>query len=96
MHWHVIPDGTLRPLGDWVDVIPRPTGETHPSGLIIPDTALDERRSSVGEVQAVGPDVRDVRPGDVLVFPRWAGTEVQVGERLHILFPARNQLAVLA
>ena len=91
----LIDECTLRPTSDWVLVEPEETSGVRPSGLIIPDTALDERRSSVGEVLAVGPQVRDVHPGDRLVFPRWAGTEVINGGRLQILMPAHWQLAVL-
>jgi chaperonin GroES len=62
-------------------------------GIIIPDTAKE--KPAQGEVVAVGTGIRDeqgkvhalaVREGDVVLFSKWSGTEVNVdGEDLLVV-----------
>jgi chaperonin GroES len=75
----------FRPLHDRI-AIKRIEAETKTSGgIIIPDTAKEKPQQ--GEVVAVGPGGRDesgklipidVKPGDRVLFGKWAGTEVKI------------------
>jgi chaperonin GroES len=56
-------------------------------GIIIPDTAKE--KPSQGEVVSIGPGERDdngkrvaldVKQGDKVLFGKWSGTEVKVGD----------------
>lgn len=72
----------LRPLGDGVLVRLAAAEDTSKGGIIIPDAAKEKPRR--GEVLAVGPGrVADpcngtvpvgVKPGEVVLFDRYAGT----------------------
>jgi len=76
----------LEPLGDRLVV--RPTGrggeQVLPSGIIVPDTAAVQ--TTTGEVLVVGPGAwqdgarrpLSVEVGDVVMFGRYAGTEMEV------------------
>jgi chaperonin GroES len=73
----------FRPLHDRVLVRRLELGEKTPGGIIIPDTAKE--KPVEGEVLAVGPGARDetgkavpldVKPGDQVLFGKWAGTDV--------------------
>jgi chaperonin GroES len=91
----------LQPLEDRIVVRASEPEETTVSGLVIPDTAKEKPQQ--GEVLAVGPGRRseqtgevipmDVAVGDVVVYSKYGGTEIQVdGEELLIL-TARDVLA---
>jgi len=84
---------SVRPLHDRV-IARRLEGEEKTAGgIIIPDTAKE--KPIQGEVLAVGPGARDdsgrivpmdVRVGDIVLFGKWAGTEVKIdGEDLLVL-----------
>ncbi|RPD36945.1 co-chaperone GroES [Candidatus Liberibacter solanacearum] len=78
----------LRPSRGRV-VIRRLQSETMTeSGLIIPDTVSEKPSACGGEVVWVGAGVTDqsgkviepeVKPGDVVLFGKWSGTEIKLG-----------------
>lgn len=77
----------LRPLGDHVVVEQLEQEEATASGILLPETAKD--RPQEGKVLAVGPGrvledgsrgPMEVKKGDRVVFAKFAGTEVKVGE----------------
>jgi chaperonin GroES len=91
----------LQPLEDRIVVRPSESEETTASGLVIPDTAKEKPQQ--GEVLAVGPGRRsdqtgeiiamDVAVGDIVVYSKYGGTEINIeGEDLLIL-TARDVLA---
>ncbi len=65
------------------------------SGLVIPDTAKEKPQR--GLVIAVGDDEEliKVKPGDRVLFPRYAGTELRLGGADHLVIDATDLLAVL-
>ena len=83
----------LRPLQDRV-LIRRVEPEAKSAGgIFIPDTA--QEKPTEGEVVAIGPGLRDeagqlhpldVKPGDIVLFGKWSGTEIKLdGEDLMIM-----------
>ncbi len=83
----------LKPLGDRVLVRPNEAEEKSAGGIVLPDTA--RKRPQEGKVLAVGSGqvMKDgkrvalsVKVDDVIVYSKYAGTEVRVdGEDLVIL-----------
>ena len=76
----------FRPLHDRVVVRRVNAEEKTAGGIILPDSA--QEKPSEGEVVAVGSGARnesgalvelDVKKGDIVLFGKWSGTEVQVG-----------------
>ena len=67
------------------------------SGLIIPDTAKE--KPQMGTVIAAGPGKKDeameVKVGDVVLFTKYAGTEVKVNGADHIIMREDDILAIL-
>ncbi len=92
----------LQPLDDRIVVKPGESEETTASGLVIPDTAKEKPQQ--GEVLAVGPGrfgddnervPMDISVGDVVVYSKYGGTEINhEGEDLLIL-NARDVLAII-
>lgn len=84
---------TLQPLLDNVLVKPLEGESTTASGIVIPDTVSKEKPMK-GEVIAVGPGkMKDgakvecpVNVGDIVVFTKYAPTEIKVdNEELYIM-----------
>jgi chaperonin GroES len=83
----------LQPLGDRLVVKPIEQEETTASGLVLPETAKEKPQQ--GEVIAAGPGRRDddgnriemdVAVGDVVLYAKYAGTEIKFeGTKLLIL-----------
>ncbi len=92
----------LQPLGNIVVIKPGKKEDISKGGVIIPDTA--QEKSSEGKIIAVGPgrlvpdgkggtklEQVDVKPGDIVIFPKFGGTEYKLGGDDLIFMPA-NQL----
>jgi chaperonin GroES len=83
----------IRPLHDRVLVKRVEEEEKTKGGIIVPDAAKEKPQRA--EVVAVGSGARDengklipldVKPGDIVLFAKWGGTEVKVdGQELLIL-----------
>jgi chaperonin GroES len=83
----------LQPLADRVVIKPLPKEEVTKSGIVLPDTAKEKPME--GTVIAVGPGSKneegkliplDVKVGDIVVYAKYAGTEIKEnGEELIIL-----------
>ncbi len=92
----------IRPLHDRV-VIKRTEEETtSPGGIVIPDTAKEKPQR--GEVVAVGNgkllengETRplDVKVGDVVLFGKYAGNEVTIGDEDYLIMREEDILAVI-
>lgn len=92
----------VRPLNDRLLVERIDPDEKTAGGIIIPDTAREKPQE--GRVMAVGPGRRqddgevqplDVRPGDRVLFGRFAGTEVTVDGAEQLIIREDDVLAVL-
>ena len=77
---------SIQPLGDRVVVRPEPAEEKTASGLYIPDAAKEKPQR--GKVVSVGPGRVEngnkidmtVKPNDVVLYGKYAGTEINVGD----------------
>ena len=90
----------IKPLEDKIVVQASEAEATTASGLVIPDTAKEKPQE--GKVLAVGPGrvndagtrvPMDVNVGDVVIYSKYAGTEVKLdGEEL-LVVSSRDILA---
>jgi chaperonin GroES len=92
----------LKPLADRLVVKPRESEETTASGIILPETAKEKPQQ--GEVLAVGPGRRDddgkrvemdVTVGDIVLYAKYAGTEVKVNSDKLLILKESDILAVV-
>jgi len=92
----------LKPLGD--RIIAKVTSEESVTkgGIVLPDTAQEKPQEA--QVIAVGPGklldsgkvaAMDVQVGDTVVFAKYGGTEVKLGEEEYIILRQEDVLAVL-
>jgi len=95
-------DKKLSPLGDRVVVRPSAKEEVTRSGIVLPDTAKEKPQE--GEVIAVGPGrvldngermTPDVKVGDIVLYAKYAGTEVKVDGEEWLIVRESDVLAIV-
>ena len=88
----------IKPLADRVLINPAKAKEKTVAGIIIPDTAKEKPLK--GEVVAVGEGTKDekmvLKAGDTVLFGKYAGTEIEVGEEKYLIMRQSDVLAILA
>ena len=92
---------SMKPLADRVVVQPMES-ETMKGGIIIPDTAKEKPQQ--GKIVAVGPGrvsdngervAPEVKKGDVVLYGKYAGTEVTVEGHEYLILREGDVLAIL-
>ena len=87
----------VKPLSDRVLIKPTPAEEVTATGIIIPDTAKEKPLR--GTVLAVGPGTKDeamqVKVGDVVLFGKYAGTEVEIDRETVLIMRQSDIFAIL-
>ena len=92
----------IRPLGD--RIIVKREAEEHKSagGIVIPDTARE--KPVQGRITAVGPGrwlkdgkrrTPDIKEGDLVLFDKYAGSEVKLGEDKLLVMREEDIIAVV-
>jgi chaperonin GroES len=90
----------VEPLGDRVVISPAKREEVSKGGIVLPDTAKEKPQE--GEVVAVGPGKMsddgkripmDLKVGDVVIYAKYAGTEVKVDDEELIIVRESDILA---
>ena len=87
----------IKPLADRVLIEPKEAETKTASGLYIPDTAKEKPQQ--GTVLACGPGKTDepmeVKVGDVVLYGKYAGTEVTVDDQQYLIVRQSDILAIL-
>ena len=87
----------LVPLGDRI-VLKQVEAETKSKGGSILTTSAQEKPSEA-EVVAVGPGTEDVKmevkPGDKVIYSKYAGTNVKFGTEEYIVVKQNDVLAIV-
>ncbi len=93
----------LRPLADRVIVEPLEQEEKTASGLLLPETAKEKPQE--GLIVAIGPGRWDedgkkrvemeVALGDKVVFAKYSGTEIKMGDTKYLILGEKDILAVV-
>ena len=87
----------LKPLGTRVVVEPKEAETKTAGGLYIPDNAQEKPQQ--GTVIAAGPGAKDepmeVKAGDVVLYGKYAGTEVTVEGKKYLIVKQSDILAIL-
>src|SRR5512137_2820743 len=91
----------IRPLQDRI-LVERIEEEVKKGGIIIPDSAKEKPQQ--GKVIAAGPGKVDekgnripmeVKKGDVILFGKYSGNEIRIGEEEHLIMREDDVLAVI-
>ncbi len=91
-----------RPLGDRLLVRPKESEEKTKSGIVLPDSAKEKPQE--GSVIATGDGARDedgkkipmeVKKGNVVLYSKYAGTEVKIDGVEHLIIKESDVLAIV-
>lgn len=95
---------TIKPLFSNVLVKPVEADEKTASGIILPDSAKE--KPQIGLVMAIGPgEVNDgeivknsmhVEVGDQIMYKKWGGNEVKVGDENWTIIEQKDILAIVS
>jgi chaperonin GroES len=87
----------VKPLADRVLVEPAAAEQKTAGGIIIPDTAKEKPQK--GTVVAVGNGKKDepmtVKVGDMVLYGKYAGTEINVEGKDYLIMRESDILAVI-
>lgn len=90
----------IHPLDDRIVVEPMEAEEKTAGGILIPDTAKEKPQK--GKVVAVGPGkllddgkraTPSVKKGDVVLYAKYGGSDVKVGEKEYLIMRESDVLA---
>lgn len=93
---------SIQPLGDRVVVKPQAAEEKTAGGLFIPDTAKEKPQR--GTIVAVGPGRVEngnkidmtVKEGDTVLYGKYAGTEIALGDDDVLIMRESDILGIVA
>lgn len=92
----------LRPLGDRVVVLPTEKESRTASGIVLPESAKEKPQE--GRIVAVGNGNRDekgdriamdVKVDDVVLYAKYAGTEIKIEDVKYLILRESDILAVV-
>jgi chaperonin GroES len=83
----------LKPLQDRVVVSYSEEAEKTAGGIYVPDTAKEKPQQ--GKVEAVGKDVKEIKVGNVVLFDRYSGSKVTVGDTEQLVIKEEDILAIV-
>jgi len=83
----------LKPLKDKVVVSYSEEPEKTAGGLYVPDTAKEKPQQ--GKVEAVGPEVKEVKVGDTVLFAKYQGDKIKVGDTEQLVIKEEDILAIV-
>ncbi len=91
----------LKPLGDRVVIKQLEAEEKTKSGIVLPTQAKEKPQEA--EVVAVGPGANvdgkvvpmQVKPGDKVIYSKYAGTEVKIDGTEYIIVKESDILAIV-
>lgn len=83
----------LKPLKDRVVVSYSSEPEKTTGGLYVPDSAKEKPQQ--GNVEAVGPEVKELKVGNTVLFDKYTGSKVKVGDVDHLIIKEEDVLAIV-
>ncbi|RWZ79431.1 MAG: co-chaperone GroES [Candidatus Chaera renei] len=84
----------IKPLADRVVATKEEAQAKTAAGLYLPDNAKE--KPVIAKVEAVGPKVKDIKPGDKIVYKEYSTTELKVNGVEYLLVKEEDVLAKLA
>jgi chaperonin GroES len=83
----------LQPLSDYIVAVGEDAETKTKSGLYLPDKAQEKPKTA--KVVAVGPNAKQVKVGDRIVYKSYSTTEVKVDADEYILVKEEDVLATV-
>ena len=83
----------IHPLADRIVLEQLEQEEQTKSGIILPDSA--QEKPKMAKVLAVGPDVKEVKEGDVVLYKSYGPDDVKVDDKDYMVAKEEDILATV-
>ena len=85
---------TIKPIGERVLIEIKNSEEKTSGGIVIPQAA--QEKTQEGLVISIGdsPDIK-VKKGDAVIYDKYAGTQIKIEEKDHLIVKSDDILAIL-
>lgn len=83
----------VKPLGDYIVAEPEEAPTKTASGLYLPDKATEKPK--VAKVVAVGPQAKQVKLNDRILYKSYSPTEVKIDGKEYLLVKEEDILATI-
>jgi chaperonin GroES len=83
----------LQPLSDYIVAVQEEAEAKTASGLYLPENAKEKPKTA--KVVATGPNAKQVKVGDRIVYKSYSTTDVKVGNQEYILVKEEDVLATV-
>ena len=87
----------MKPLYERILVKPRPKDTVTPNGILLPEKAV--KRPNIGTVVSCGGGSQHnpmlVKPGDIILFNRYAGSDIKYEGVMHYFILSNEVIAIL-
>lgn len=84
----------ITPLADRLVAVKEEAKTQTASGLYLPDNAKE--KTVVAKVEAVGPDVKNVKKGDRIIYKEYSTTDIKVEGTEYLIVKEEDVLATVA
>ena len=84
---------TLKPLQDHIVAKQEVPAETTASGFFMPGDAKE--KPSYATVESVGPNVKNIKKGDKIIFKEYSTTDIKLGDIVYLIVKEEDVLAIL-
>ena len=84
----------IKPLGKRVLIKQTKQEEVTKSGIVLPGTASKEK-PIIGEVIAVGSEIKEIENGMNVIFEKYSGTEIKDGDETLLILEDKDILAIV-
>jgi chaperonin GroES len=82
----------MKPLKDRVVAVVEKPLEKTKSGILLGEA---KEKPAYAVVESVGPDVKDVKKGDKIIYKEYSATEIKMDEKDYIILKEEDVLATL-
>lgn len=83
----------IKPLADRVVAVREAAATKTTSGIYLPENAKE--KPVMAKVEAVGPDVKGVKPGDKIVYKEYSTTELKINGTEYLIVKEEDILATV-
>lgn len=84
---------TLKPLQDRIVAKKEVPAEKTASGFFMPGDAKE--KPSYATVESIGPDVKNIKKGDKIIFKEYSTTDIKLGDAQYLIVKEEDVLAIL-
>lgn len=87
----------IKPLGDRVVLQYEKAEEKTKAGIVLPDSAKEKPQEAVvvAAGSGDGDDKPAVKEGDKVIFSKYSGTEVKIGEEKYTIVSQKDIIAIV-